>query len=336
MDRVKESFESLVQGFATSAAKVAAFAAQGFRSTAGDAAAAAAGILSTQIALRDLDGTLLAATTGVETFKDQLAATREELGLTPEGVNEAVLAIEQLNEAQALAAEQEKVRSVERSQRELTKREEMKLEQEARSQLNAFSAKSDTAITALFNKNLSVRQKQQKLFAQTSSTIQGLITKGLVNSLAKQVSASRSSGIAQSNADKPAIASGFFKAFSGLPFGIGQALALAATATAFAFIGRLANFQRGGLVPGTDTGRDTVPALLRPGEIVLPNDIVSFLQRVGIPVQPTFAPAGGGAQTNILNINNPVIDSDERLQDLTDQVGEAFFDRLTLEGRIAS
>lgn len=68
--------------------------------------------------------------------------------------------------------------------------------------------------------------------------------------------------------------------------------------------GTVQKYARGGVVPGVGN-RDTVPALLTPGETVLPRG-----------VSPT--------QVNLsISINNPVVDSQSRLYELVDMVKEA-------------
>ena len=84
------------------------------------------------------------------------------------------------------------------------------------------------------------------------------------------------------------------------------AAAAAAVAAVFAGIrGAVAGFAQGGLVRGGTPGRDSVPALLTPGEVVLPVPLVrSIMGLVGSPSHGPMqaggmAAAGGGTQINL-------------------------------------
>ena len=145
--------------------------------------------------------------------------------------------------------------------------------------------------------------------------IQSLITKKVIAGIAAQSAAETAGAVVQTAAQKPVIAAKFFKAFAGLPF-VGQALALAAIGTTFAFIGRLANFNKGGVVPGIGT-KDTVPALLTPGELVIPKRQVGAFMGANIEV----------------NIFNPVVDDDDRLEELSERVGEAILSRVLMQSQ---
>ena len=190
-----------------------------------------------------------------------------------------------------------------------------------RQKLALVANKTEALITGFFNKNLTAREKKAKAFRTIMSAIQGQITKRIIAGIAAQSAAETAGAVVQTAAQKPVIAAKFFKAFAGLPF-VGQALAIAAITTAFAFIGRLANFNKGGLVPGRGT-KDTVPAMLTPGEFVLTRGMTRMLAAGG---------AGGGMVLSV-KIFNPIVDSDERLDQMADEVGDRIMDRLSLSTR---
>jgi len=64
-----------------------------------------------------------------------------------------------------------------------------------------------------------------------------------------------------------------YAAFSTIPF-VGPVLGIAGAGAAVAFgaeqVGKVLSAQRGGIVPGMNQGGDSVPALLQPGELVVP------------------------------------------------------------------
>ncbi len=86
-------------------------------------------------------------------------------------------------------------------------------------------------------------------------------------------------GIIIAEAMKAAAAS--LSAHAGIPFvglAIGTAVAATALSAVMAYAGRVkerpAGFAHGGLVTGGRTGHDSVPAMLTPGEVVIPADVV--------------------------------------------------------------
>lgn len=100
-----------------------------------------------------------------------------------------------------------------------------------------------------------------------------------------------------------------FNGFSAIPF-IGTALGIAGAAAAVAFgaeqIGRVTAAQEGGIVGGFNNGGDSVPALLQPGELVVPRQNFSQviqavaarqaeIDAVESQATPTTAPAGAGS-----------------------------------------
>ena len=192
-------------------------------------------------------------------------------------------------------------------------------------QLTAILQQASQLSSALFNKNLTGQQKRQQAFLQVSRIIQQQITTNLVKNLAAQAAARKKEALVGVAADKAKTASGFFAAFAPLPF-IGQALALAAIGAAFGFINSLLTFGKGGLVPGGGS-KDTVPALLTPGEFVIPKRQVSAALAGGDSIR-----GGGFGQVN-LNFFDTVIDNEERMTQMADKVGEVIMDLMSGDRR---
>ncbi len=195
-------------------------------------------------------------------------------------------------------------------------------EQRVANALMMITRQSSALFRTLFDKSLSAREKRQRVFLQVSGTIQKQITASLIKNLAKETAARKVAALKGIAADKAKTASGFFSAFSSIPF-VGQALALAAIGAAFAFINSLLTFNKGGLVPGSGN-RDTVPALLTPGEFVLSKAMVAGLAGGG---------GRGGPVIGQLIINDPIIDNIERVERLADIVSENLMDRLSGDRR---
>ena len=97
---------------------------------------------------------------------------------------------------------------------------------------------------------------------------------------------------------------------------LGIATATIAVAAFSSLIAKFAKFGQGGVVPGTGN-RDTVPALLTPGELVIPKRQVGAFMGANIEV----------------NIFNPVVDDDDRLEELSERVGEAILGRVMLQSQ---
>jgi hypothetical protein len=92
-----------------------------------------------------------------------------------------------------------------------------------------------------------------------------------------------------------------FSAFASIPI-VGPILGAAAAAAAFAF---LMAFNKGGLVAGYGPNRDSVPAVLTPGEFVMRREAV---QKVGSQALSTInrtgrLPQGGGGLSVHFNIS---------------------------------
>jgi hypothetical protein len=110
--------------------------------------------------------------------------------------------------------------------------------------------------------------------------------------------------------DTSTAASGALSAHSNIPF-VGIAIGLAAAAAIIAAILSFKKFAKGGLVTGGEPGKDSVPALLMPGEMVLPVSMVREIAQLsgsGGSVSggiPRFANGGmvqGGGQSFGTNV----------------------------------
>ena len=92
--------------------------------------------------------------------------------------------------------------------------------------------------------------------------------------------------------------------FQGIPGGPAAALALAALT--FGMAQTILTMQKGGLVPGSGVG-DKVPALLEPGELVIPRDLTSRILAVGGRTGSGRMQEGGvvskGGSGVVVNIN---------------------------------
>jgi hypothetical protein len=192
---------------------------------------------------------------------------------------------------------EEQLKNAEKHEQDMEKiREEA--EAKHRQTLLSIANHSETAMTTLFSKNLTAREKKQQIYKQVMTQIQGQITNAFIASMAKQKTLAVQSSMVQIEAAKPPIAAGFFKAYAGLPY-VGQAIAIGLIAAAFAFIDRLVKFNKGGVVPGIGN-MDTVPALLTPGERVLTK------------AQNKAFELGGMGDNNInIHINGTFLDANE-------------------------
>lgn len=188
--------------------------------------------------------------------------------------------------------------------------------------LTAINQQASVLFRTLFNKDLTAKEKRQQVFLQTSNVIQQQLTSMLIANLAKETAARKAAALAGVATDKAKTASGFFAAFAGVPF-VGQALAVAAIAASFAVINSLLTFKKGGIVPGSGNS-DSVPALLAPGELVVPKPFVR-----------DFAGGGGrrGPIIGQLILQDAIIDSEERVERLAELVGENIMDKLSGDRR---
>lgn len=82
-------------------------------------------------------------------------------------------------------------------------------------------------------------------------------------------------------------------AHAGIPF-VGVALGLAAASAVASAILSFVNFAEGGIVTGGTPGKDSVPAMLMPGEMVIPADITAGLLKAARQPGGTHTMAAGG------------------------------------------
>lgn len=132
---------------------------------------------------------------------------------------------------------------------------------------------------------------------------------GSKNSVLKAIG--KGAAIAQITIKTAEAAMNVYAGFQFLPFGLGIPLGLAAAGAVVAFgaeqIAGVISAQSGGIVPGFNTGGDSVPAVLQPGELVVPRQNFSqVVQAVAARqvqedadlnvAQPTASPASQGGQ----------------------------------------
>lgn len=210
--------------------------------------------------------------------QEQAIRTAENTSKITEKTNlaasEVVIEQQRLEEMQKLQKEAddftaEMQKNAEKRNQEIEKQRQEAF-QEHKALLTSISSESETAMTTIFSKNLDERQKKQQLFSQVMGGLQRQLTSAVIASFAQQKAQAVRTSAVEAGAAKAPIAAGFFKAHSGIPF-VGQAIALGFIAAAFSFLDRVAKFNTGGVVPGAGS-RDTVPALLTPGERVLTQD----------------------------------------------------------------
>lgn len=117
---------------------------------------------------------------------------------------------------------------------------------------------------------------------------------------AADLGVAKTTAASQINASAATAAAAAFAAYAGIPV-VGPALGAAAAAAAYAqtlgWVGALA-FARGGEVPGFGS-RDSVPAMLTPGEYVLPRSVVQDI-RSGSPPGPVSGGGGSGGNVTIV------------------------------------
>lgn len=172
--------------------------------------------------------------------------------------------------------------------------------------------------------------KGQKTFAQaakgTLRQTTDFILKQLAIQLAQETAATiKRIAMARAVASTRAIAA---EAGKGL---IGIVTATIAVAAFSALLSRFAKFEHGGRVRGTG-GVDSVPALLTPGEDVLTPGTLPALLAHRAPAPPIRSmPSMAGLTIRSIVIQNPIVDSDERLEELGDRVGEMILDRVMLQ-----
>lgn len=70
------------------------------------------------------------------------------------------------------------------------------------------------------------------------------------------------------------------------------------------------------------TGTDSVPAMLTPGEMVVPRSMSDAIRAGSLSLSGPGG--GGGGQTININISNPVIDNNSRMDDLVSEISSRF------------
>lgn len=142
--------------------------------------------------------------------------------------------------------------------------------------------------------------------------------------------------------DTSTAASGAMSAHSNIPF-VGIAIGLAAAAAIIAAILAFKKFSKGGLVTGGEQGRDSVPALLEPGEVVLPVSVVQSISRImgkspsarspGVPGGVAMATGGMVPQSlpsrgnTTINVTAQLLDaSEDQMKALGKKLGKVMAD----------
>lgn len=221
---------------------------------------------------------------------------------------------------EALLAENEERFMIEEEQRD-------QFRQRARDNLQQSLLNEQTAREAVANENLkrevdsnNRRLKEQqrfgKAFADINSTINSEQVQGTKQATGELVALQNSENATLKAIGKAAAvtqigiktaesAMNIYAGFSTIPF-VGQALGIAGAAAAVAFgaeqIGKVLAAQDGGVVTGGIPGRDSVPAMLTPGELVVPrqnfeevvNAVTAARQTEGGETDDSF---GGAAAT---------------------------------------
>lgn len=180
------------------------------------------------------------------------------------------------NDAANMRIEIEK-RQAEEAQKNLEMRQQ---------QIESMASESSQIITSVMSDVLSGQKTMEKALADMASDMLRRMAQALIEKAIIGITANAAEGASSAAA-----------ANAGIPI-IGPAVAAAAGATMFALIlamkDKIQGFNAGGLVPGGFGTRDTVPAMLTPGEVVIPAPVVR--QYAGM--------SGGGAGTsNNINIS---------------------------------
>lgn len=240
-----------------------------------------------------------------QTMQEQIRAQQMALIKSMEATSDVVREQDRLDkikkaqeDADKFTSEMQKVAA----ERETKLRQEReKAEAEHRLALNKVFMESEQFMTTVFDENLTRREKANRAFSQTLKILQDAVVKAYIENAAKQKAAAVATSVTETAAAKPVIAANFFKAHSFLPF-VGQALAIGFITAAFAFIDRLVKFNKGGVVGGVGN-RDTVPALLTPGERVLTREQNRAFESGGL--------GGGRGTTVVFQISGTFVEGDE-------------------------
>lgn len=216
--------------------------------------------------------------------------------------------------AKILAREEEKALEAEFAA--LDEEERLLAQETDLANLNSAEIAKREALRLNAEEQVKIKQKanQQKLadeikYGQTYATIQSMLNSEAVKgtqqatSQLTQLASSRNSTLAgigkaaaitQIGIDTAKSAMSIYSGFSTIPI-VGPALGVAGAIAAVAFgaekISQVRSAQEGGIVPGTGSG-DIVPAMLEPGEIVVPRALAPTFQEefAGLSPDPS-APA---------------------------------------------
>lgn len=91
-------------------------------------------------------------------------------------------------------------------------------------------------------------------------------------------------------------------------------------------------YAQAGFIP---RGTDTVPAMLTPGEMVLPTDITSRLMDMIKGTRMNVGMGGGGLTLNV-NVTGNMIDSEERAEGLSNRIVQKVLNVLSNQNRLAN
>lgn len=153
----------------------------------------------------------------------------------------------------------------------------------ARSFANTIASGVQTVFQVVADSSATASEKAKAIALEAFDTISGAVIQAATTAV---------------TANATSAAAGAASAVAGIPI-VGPVLAVAAMATIFAVVrGLLTNLAEGGLITGGTPGRDSVPAMLMPGELVLPVPVVrSIAKTMGMSSGGQVAPLhlqGGG------------------------------------------
>lgn len=233
--------------------------------------------------------------------EEQRALFREENLIAEEEFAEV------LSEFRGTTREEELAKLDESQQQELAKVQQQILNKKT-AQIKAAKDELKRRIDAN-NKFLVEQQRFGTAFATINAAINSSQVQGLKSATGELASLQQSSSkelkaigkaaaVAQITINTARAALNIFAGFSTIPF-VGPALGIAGAAVAIAFgaeqIGKVTSAQRGGVMTGGVSGIDSIPALLAPGELVVPQS--NFDEVVGAVAEARgnrTTPEGGG------------------------------------------
>lgn len=204
-------------------------------------------------------------------------------------------------------------------------RENAEFEIQRRNQFLKDEQKFGTAVATL-NKNLNSKEVE----GARSAAGQLVALQRSKNSTLKSIG--KAAAITQITIDTAKGATSAYASLAPIPL-IGPTLGLAAAASLIAFgaerIGQVSSAQRGGFVPPAQGGaRDRVPALLQPGELVVPQPLVpNFIQSAGNPANADFAggdpTASEDDSSRVIRLEGDLVQNEEFVAALATQLRES-------------